>query len=207
MTASTDVPAKSTFPALRTHQHLAADATRTAKVLIPPNRLAPLRAAWLRIYTPLVEQMKLQVRFNPKTRHVEMRNSALTTEEGALQRGTDFVRAFSTGFEVDDALVLLRLDDIYVDSFEVKDVKTLNGDHLSRAIGRIAGRAGKTRLTIESSSRTRIVLADSKIHILGSYRNIRIAKDAIVSLILGSTPGSVYTRLRSVAGRLAERRM
>lgn len=174
------------------------------KVPIPTNRMTPLREDWLRIYTPLVQHMRLQVRFNPQARCVEMRNSEHTKDTGSLQKGLEFVKAWALGFAVEDALVLLRLDDIYIDSFEIKDVKTLSGDHLSRAIGRIAGRSGKTKNTIENSSRTRIVLADTRIHILGSYRNIRVAKDAIVSLILGSTPGTVYTRLRNVAGRLAE---
>jgi hypothetical protein len=49
------------------------------------------------------------------------------------------------GFEVQDAVALLRLEDLYVDSFLVTDVKMLAGDHLSRAIGRVAGQDGKVR--------------------------------------------------------------
>ena len=167
----------------------------TRKVLIPPHRITPLKSAWPKMYPPLVEHLKLQVRMNVKARAVEMRTSQFTTDSGALQKGEDFVKAFSLGFDVDDAIALLRLDDLYIEvwirflaskyllmymqTFEIKDVKTLNGEHLGRAIGRIAGKDGKTKFAIENASRTRVVLADQKIHILGGFRNIHIAREAI----------------------------
>lgn len=175
------------------------------KVPIPPHRLTPLKAAWPKIYPPLVEHLHLQVRMNTKSRAVELRTSRYTTSTDALQKGEDFLRAFTLGFDVDDAIALLRLDDLYIETFEIKDVKTLQGEHLGRAIGRIAGKDGKTKFAIENTSRTRVVLADSKVHILGGFQNIRIAREAVVSLILGAPPGKVYGNLRTVAGRMKER--
>ncbi|GMF80247.1 unnamed protein product [Aspergillus oryzae] len=195
----------------------------TRKVPVPPHRFSPLKASWSRIYPPLVEHLKLQVRMNIKSRAVELRTSKFTTDTGALQKGEDFVKAFTLGFDVDDAIALLRLDDLYIRSFEIRDVKaSLHGEHLSRAIGRIAGKDGKLKHSIENATRTRIVLADQKIHLLGGYRNILVAQEAVVSLILGSPPvclpvclpgyantksqqGKVYGNLRKVASRMKER--
>lgn len=163
----------------------------TRKIPIPPHRMTPLKASWAKLYPPLVEHLKLQVRMNLKNRAVELRTSKHTIDVSALQKGADFIRAFSLGFDVDDAIALLRLDDLYIETFEIKDVKTLIGNHLSRAIGRIAGKDGKTKFAIENTTRTRVVLADSKIHILGGFQNIRMAREAVVSLILGAPPVSL----------------
>lgn len=43
------------------------------KIHIPPNRYNPLKENWMKIYTPVVEYLKLQIRFNLKTRNVELR--------------------------------------------------------------------------------------------------------------------------------------
>ena len=178
---------------------------QSRKVPVPPHRMTPLKSSWPKIYPPLVEHLQLQVRMNIKSRCVELRTSKHTTDASALQKGEDFVKAFTLGFDVDDAIALLRLDDLYIETFEIKDVKTLQGEHLGRAIGRIAGKDGKTKFAIENTSRTRVVLADSKIHILGGFSNIRIAREAVVSLILGAPPGKVYGNLRTVASRMKER--
>lgn len=90
----------------------------TRKVLIPPHRMTPLKSAWLKIYPPLVENLKLQVRMNVSARAVEMRTSKYTFD-GCLQRGEDFVKAFCLGFDVEDAIALLRLDDLYIETFSL----------------------------------------------------------------------------------------
>ncbi|KAI0404864.1 eukaryotic type KH-domain (KH-domain type I) [Xylaria palmicola] len=177
---------------------------QSRKVPVPPHRFSPLKTNWPQIYPPLVEHLKLAVRMNVKNKAVELRNSKVSAP-GALQKGEDFIRAFCLGFPVEDAVALLRLDDLYLETFEIKDVKNLEGDHLARAIGRIAGSQGKTKFAIENASRTRIVLADSKVHIMGAYKNIKIARSSIGNLILGKPPGKVYNNLRTVSARMKER--
>ena len=175
------------------------------RIPVPRHRFTPLKQNWESILKTLVEHMKLQVRMNTKRRAVEIRTSKATEDVGAIQKGADFIKAFMLGFDLQDAVAVLRLDDLFLETFEIKDVKTLHGDHLSRCIGRICGEKGKTKYAIENATRVRIVVADSKIHILGCFSNIQFARDAVCSLILGSPPGKVYSKLRNVSKRLAER--
>lgn len=192
------------FPPISAEK-MASGKSELRKIPVPANRYTPLKENWMKIFTPIVEHLHLQVRFNLKTRNVEIKTCKDTTDIGALQKAADFVRAFTLGFEVDDSLALVRLDDLYLESFQITDVKPLKGDHLARAVGRLAGKNGKTKFTIENVTKTRIILADTKIHILGSFQNIRIARRAICNLILGSPPSKVYGTMRTIAARSAER--
>jgi RNA-binding protein PNO1 len=72
------------------------------RVPVPPHRFSPLKEHWMKIFTPIVEHLKLQIRLNLKKRHVELRSSKLTKDPGAIQKAADFVQAFMLGFEVED---------------------------------------------------------------------------------------------------------
>lgn len=189
----------------RSKQNVETSKKEMRKISVPAHRYTPLKENWLQIFTPIVEHLQLQCRFNLKTRNVEIRTCNETSDIANLQKAADFVKAFIYGFEVNDALALLRLDDLFVESFEIKDVKTLKGDHQSRAIGRLAGKGGRTKFTIENATKTRIILADSKVHILGSFQNIALARRAICNLILGAPPSKVYGQLRNVVNSVSDR--
>ena len=169
---------------------------------MPAHRRTPLKDNWEKIYTPIVQFMNLQIRYNTKLNAIELKTSEFTDDVGHLQKAADFVRAFALGFDVDDALAMLRLDDLYLDSFTIEDVKFLKGDHLARAIGRVSGRDGRAKFTIENVTRTRIVLADRRVHIMGSFTNIKLARDAICDLIIGAPINKIYARLQTLSGRI-----
>ena len=124
-----------------------------------------------------------------------------------MQKGADFIRACVLGFEVKDAIALIRLDDIYLESFDIRDVKFFDkkSDHWMRAIGRIAGQYGKIKYSIENATNTRIVIFGFKVHILGGFTSIRLARNAVSRLVMGSAPGNVYAKLRVVSSRLQHR--
>lgn len=106
---------------LRKINNATSDNREIRKVPVPSHRLTPLKEYWLKIYTPVVEHLKLDIRFNVKSRNVEIRNPHSNDATGSqhLQKAADFVRAFVYGFEVEDALALIRLDNLFVESFEV----------------------------------------------------------------------------------------
>jgi RNA-binding protein PNO1 len=75
---------------------------------------------------------------------------------------------------------------------------------LSRCIGRICGEKGKTKNAIENATRTRLVIQDQRISLLGSTKNISVARNSICSLILGAPPGKVYASLRTIGKKINE---
>ena len=70
------------------------------RVMIPTNRLKPLKENWPTIIKALVEHMKIEVKMNTKTKCVEMRNSDKTENPSALQKSEEFLKAFVTGFDL-----------------------------------------------------------------------------------------------------------
>ena len=40
---------------------------------VPPHRFTPLKESWMKIFAPIVEHLKLQIRLNLRSKHVEIR--------------------------------------------------------------------------------------------------------------------------------------
>merc|ERR1711904_725510 len=143
------------------------------RVIIPMHRFASFKLEWATICHFITQYSQLDIKFNTMKKEVEIKNTTARKCNEQLQRAADFVMALVVGFRVQDSYALLRIDGIYTESFELKDVKTLQRTHSSRAIGRLVGKEGKVKIAIENATKTRIILDQKKIHILGLSSNIR----------------------------------
>ena len=57
-----------------------ADGTEVRKIAVPAHRYSPLKENWMKLFTPIVERLGLQIRFNLKNRQVEIRSCKETED-------------------------------------------------------------------------------------------------------------------------------
>ena len=74
-------PTAPSYPALSAAD-MAQGRVEYRRVRCPPHRLTPLRNSWDILMSPVVEFLKLQIRFNPKNRSVELKTCELTEDPG-----------------------------------------------------------------------------------------------------------------------------
>ena len=51
-------------------------------MVVPPHRFSPLKENWMKIFTPVVDHLKLQIRLNLRSRNVEIKVTKILTGKG-----------------------------------------------------------------------------------------------------------------------------
>jgi ribosomal RNA assembly protein len=114
-------------------------------------------------------------------------------DEDSLQvlLASKVVRAFGRGFDEETALNLL--DDQYdLDLVEIKDYCGKSDKRIDVLRGRVIGTKGKTKAAIEKYSETKLSIYGKTVGIIGVWKNILIAKQAVEMILMGSKHTSVY---------------
>lgn len=174
------------------------------KVPVPASKLAGLKAHWVEVIKPVVELAKLQIRMNVGKKTIEVRASPTTEDLTMLPKSVEYLKAYVAGFSIVDSEALLRLDDMFLESFEISDVKRLQGGHLDRAIGRVIGSDGKVKLAVENATRTRISVSGNRIYMLGSFANLKTGRNVISQLVMGASPSKIFEKLKIISRRFRD---
>lgn len=122
-----------------------------------------------------------------------------------LYTAREIIRAVGRGFNPDIARLLLKQD--YV--FEIINLNEYakNKESMIRLKGRVIGRDGKSRKLIEELTECYICIFGKTISIIGNAESSGIAKQAIESLLRGSTHANVYKWLEKRRREIKRRKI
>ena len=154
---------------------------------VPKNRVAVIIGKEGTVKRDLEESTKTKLTIDSKEGDV------FVSGEDALGLYTarEMIKAIGRGFNPEIAKLLLKQD--YV--FEVVDLREFVGkskEAMLRLKGRVIGREGKSRKLIEELTETNISVFGKTIGIIGSPDTAANARQAVESLLRGSTHANVY---------------
>ncbi len=153
---------------------------------IPKERIAVLVGKEGKVKAELENQTGATISIDSKEGDVLLKSS----DSVKLFLLKDIVQAIGRGFNPEIAMQLLKPDYV-LEILSLSDfVKSQN--QMLRLKGRVIGKAGKSRETIEELTETNIAVYGKTIAIIGFCDNVATSKRAVESLLQGSQHASVY---------------
>ena len=166
---------------------------------VPKNRLAVIIGKEGSVKKELEEATKTKLSIDSKEGDI------FVSGEDALGLYTarEIIKAIGRGFNPDVAKLLLKPD--YV--FEVVDVSEYvkSREAMLRLKGRVIGKEGKSRRLIEELTECNVSVFGKTISIIGLPESAANARQAVESLLRGSTHANVYKWLEKRRRELKRR--
>jgi ribosomal RNA assembly protein len=116
-------------------------------------------------------------------------------------KAIEIISAISKGFSPGRAYRLLAKDLLQL--IDIRDYAGKSTNSIQRIKGRIIGKAGKSRKTIEELTGAYISVYGHTVGLIGSFQELKMATEAISMISKGSSHKSVYNMLQ-VARRKAK---
>lgn len=116
-------------------------------------------------------------------------------ESMEMFKAVEIISAIARGFSPQRAMRLLEGEEIF-QQIDLRDYTGRSPSALARIKGRIIGEGGKSRRTIEELSGASISVYGHTVSLIGKYREVRLATDAIDMLCRGSMHKGAYNMLQ-----------
>lgn len=158
----------------------------THELKIPKERIAVLIGKDGQIKNDLEDQTKIKIHIDSKEGDVVLKG----TDSVNLYLLKDVIKAVGRGFNPEIALRLLK-QDFVLELIPMSDF-VKSKDSMMRLKGRVIGKAGKARETIEELTECNISVYGKTIAIIGFCDNVSVCKRAVESLLTGSPHSSIY---------------
>ena len=162
-------------------------------IRIPEDRVGVLIGKSGATKSKIEKTCSVKLDIDSKNGEVEVLGN-VADEKFQVFKALEIVTAVGRGFSPEKAMRLLKGEN----TLHVINLREFGGktpEQLERFKGRIIGNGGKARINMENLSNANITVYGKTVSIIGEPTQLKLAVDAIESLLSGSMHGRVYKKI------------
>ena len=139
--------------------------------------------------------LNVRIDVDSDTGDISLKLNENAFDPSVLFTARDIITAIARGFSPTKALKLMEYDfSLYV--IDLRELVGRSQSNLNRVKGRVIGRSGKIRRTIEELTETDVSVYGHTISIIGGDSRVMVAREAIIMLVRGMEHKNVYQFLQ-----------
>jgi len=164
-------------------------------VRIPEDRIGVLIGKSGKIKSKIEKTCSVKLAIDSKNGEVKV-FSDIVDEKFQTFKALEIVTAIGRGFSPQKAVRLLKGENT-LHVINLREFGAKSPEQMERIKGRIIGDGGKARVNMENLSNTNITVYGKTVSVIGEPTQLKLAIDAIESLLSGSMHGHVYKKIES----------
>lgn len=165
-------------------------------IKIPDDRIGVLIGKNGKVKREIEEKCKVQIEIDSHTGDAMISSAYEFLPEMQPFKAMEIISAISKGFSPQRAYRLLSNEDLVFQVIDIKDYASKSSSAMDRVKGRIIGKNGKSRKTIEELSGAYVSVSGHTVALIGKFEEVRLASDAVTMILKGSTHKRVYAMLQ-----------
>jgi ribosomal RNA assembly protein len=169
-------------------------------VKIPKERIGALIGKGGRVKQQIEKRCGVKIEIDSETGDTMIMGNKSADYLEAF-RAVEAITAISRGFSPERAYRLFDDDELIFQQIDLHDYTGKSTNALERIKGRVIGEGGKARRMIEELSGAYISVYGHTVCLIGNFREIKLATDAITMLSKGSMHKTVYNMLQGAKKR------
>jgi len=164
-------------------------------IRIPEDRIGVLIGKSGKIKSKIEKTCSVKLAIDSKNGEVKV-FSDIVDEKFQTFKALEIITAIGRGFSPQKAVRLLKGENT-LHVINLREFGAKSPEQMERIKGRIIGDGGKARVNMENLSNTNITVYGKTVSVIGEPTQLKLAIDAIESLLSGSMHGHVYKKIES----------
>jgi len=162
-------------------------------VRIPEDRIGVLIGKSGKIKSKIEKTCSVKLAIDSKNGEVKV-FSDIVDEKFQTFKALEIIAAIGRGFSPEKAVRFLKGENT-LHVINLREFGAKSSEQMERIKGRIIGDGGKARVNMENLSNTNITVYGKTVSVIGEPTQLKLAIDAIESLLSGSMHGHVYKKI------------